>query len=130
MKKRLLIVVDYQNDFVDGALGFEKAKELEPYLVNLIEEYKKNNDDIIYTMDTHQENYLQTEEGKYIPVVHCIRGTKGHELYGKINRLAGGSLIFEKRAFPSSQMCFYLRGCDYTEITLVGVVTHLCVLAK
>ena len=82
MKKRLLIVVDYQNDFVDGALGFEKAKELEPYLVNLIEEYKKNNDDIIYTMDTHQENYLQTEEGKYIPVVHCIRGTKGHELYG------------------------------------------------
>ncbi|MEI3535450.1 MAG: isochorismatase family protein [Bacilli bacterium] len=85
MKKRLLIVVDYQNDFVDGALGFEKAKELEPYLVNLIEEYKKNNDDIIYTMDTHQENYLQTEEGKYIPVVHCIRGTKGHELYGKID---------------------------------------------
>ncbi len=130
MKKRLLIVVDYQNDFVDGALGFEKAKELEPYLVNLIEEYKKNNDDIIYTMDTHQENYLQTEEGKYIPVVHCIRGTKGLELYGKINRLAGGSLIFEKRAFPSSQMCFYLRGCDYTEITLVGVVTHLCVLAN
>lgn len=130
MKKRLLIVVDYQNDFVDGALGFEKAKELEPYLVNLIEEYKKNNDDIIYTMDTHQENYLQTEEGKYIPVVHCIRGTKGHELYGKINRLAGGSLIFEKRVFPSSQMCFYLRGCDYTEITLVGVVTHLCVLAN
>ena len=128
--KKLLIVVDYQNDFVDGALGFPKAKEIEPYIVSLIEQYKKDGCDIIYTMDTHQENYLETEEGKYIPTPHCIRGSEGHKLYGKINRLAGGSLIFEKRSFPSSQLCFYLRGCEYTEITLVGLVSHICVLSN
>ena len=128
--KRLLIVVDYQNDFVAGALGFEKAKTLEPYIASLIEQYKKKGDDVIFTMDTHQENYLNTEEGKYIPVVHCVRGTEGHKLYGKINRLAVVLKKKKKRAFPSSQLCFYLRGCDYDEITLVGLVTHLCVLSN
>lgn len=128
--KKLLIVVDYQKDFVDGSLGFEGAKEIEPYIVSLIEEYKANGLDVIYTMDTHHDDYLTTEEGKNIPVLHCIRGSEGHKLYGKINLLAGGSLIFEKRAFPSSQLCFYLRGCDYTEVTLVGVVSNICVLSN
>lgn len=128
--KKLLIVVDYQNDFVDGVLGFPEAKEIEPYLVSLIEQYKKEGSDVIYTMDSHQENYLETEEGKYIPTPHCMRGTEGQKLYGKINFLAGGSLIFEKRAFPSSQLCFYLRGCEYTEVTLVGVVSHICVISN
>lgn len=128
--KKLLIVVDYQNDFVTGALGFPAAKELEPYLVELIQKYKSEGSDVMFTLDTHQEDYLSTEEGKAIPVPHCIRGTEGHKLHGKVNRLAGGSLIFEKRAFPSSQLCFYLRGCDYQEITLVGVVTNICVLAN
>lgn len=128
--KKLLIVVDYQNDFVSGALGFDGAKEIEPYLAKKIKEYKDGGDDVIFTMDTHQDDYLSTEEGKYIPVPHCIRGTEGHRLYGKINRLSGGSLIFEKRAFPSSQLCFYLRGQDYTEVTLMGVVTNICVLAN
>lgn len=128
--KKLLVVVDYQNDFVDGSLGFEGAKDIEPYIVSLIEEYKKNNWDVIYTMDSHQEDYLNTEEGKHIPVVHCLRGTEGQKLHGKLNFLAGGSLIFEKRAFPSSQLCFYLRGCDYTEVTLVGIVSNICVLSN
>lgn len=128
--KKLLIVVDYQNDFVNGSLGFDDAKALEPYLVELINTYRKEGNDVIFTMDTHQDDYLSSEEGKYIPVPHCIRGSDGHRLYGKINRLAGGSLIFEKRAFPSSQLCFYLRGLDYEEVTLVGVVTNICVLSN
>ncbi len=128
--KKLLIVVDYQNDFVSGSLGFEDAKTIESYLVELITTYRQNGDDVIFTLDTHQDDYLSTEEGKSIPIPHCIRGTVGHKLYGKINRLAGGSLIFEKRAFPSSQLCFYLRGSDYTEVTLVGIVTNICVLSN
>lgn len=128
--KKLLIVVDYQNDFVTGSLGFEGAKNIESYIVDLIKEYKSKDNDVIFTMDTHQDDYLSTEEGKYIPIPHCIRGTNGHKLYGKVNKLSGGSLIFEKRAFPSSQLCFYLRGQDYEEITLVGVVTNICVLAN
>lgn len=128
--KRLLIIVDYQNDFVNGTLGFEKAQELEPYLVEKITEYKDRGDDVIFTLDTHQEDYLNTEEGKYIPVVHCVRGTNGHRLYGKINKLSGGSMIFEKRSFPSSQLCFYLRGQEYDQVTLMGVVSNICVLSN
>jgi len=128
--KKLLIVVDYQNDFVDGALGFEDAKKLEPYLVKLITSYRDSGNDVIFTMDTHQDDYFKTEEGKNIAIPHCIRGSNGHKFYGKINRLSGGSLIFEKRAFPSSQLCFYLRGLDYEEVTLVGVVSNICVLSN
>ena len=61
--KRLLIVVDYQNDFVNGSLGFEKAQLLEEHIIQLIKEYHMNGDEIIYTMDTHQQNYLETYEG-------------------------------------------------------------------
>lgn len=128
--KKLLIVVDYQNDFVDGSLAFEGAKEIESYLVSLITDYRANGEDVIFTMDTHEDNYLDTEEGKTIKVPHCIRGTHGHQLYGRVAKLSGGSLIFEKRAFPSSQLCFYLRGSQYQEVTLVGVVTNICVLAN
>lgn len=128
--KKLLIVVDYQKDFVDGALGFEAAKNIESYIADLIKQYRANGDEVMFTMDTHDDDYLKTEEGKYIPTKHCIRGTEGYKLYGKIARLSGGSLIFEKRAFPSSQLCFYLRGSGYTEVTLVGVVTNVCVLAN
>lgn len=127
---KLLIVVDYQNDFVDGALGFAKAKTLEPYIVELIKSYRAEGHDVMFTLDTHQEDYLSTEEGKSIPTPHCIRGTYGHKLYGKVNKLSGGSYIFEKRSFPSSQLCFYLRGCNYEEITLVGVVSNICVLSN
>ena len=93
----------------------------------MIEIYKKHNNIII--IDAHE--YIPYDASYFSNATLALHpNSKGHELYGKINRLAGGSLIFEKRAFPSSQMCFYLRGCDYTEITLVGVVTHLCVLAN
>ena len=66
--KRLLIVVDYQNDFVNGSLGFEKAQLLEEHIIQLIKEYHMNGDEIIYTMDTHQQNYLETYEGHHLPV--------------------------------------------------------------
>lgn len=127
---KLLIVVDYQFDFVTGSLKVPGAKELEPYIVSLIKEYRDNGDDVIFTMDTHDEDYLSTEEGKYMPTPHCIRGTDGYKLYGKVGKISGGSLIFEKRAFPSSQLCFYLRGARYTEVTLVGLVSNICVLSN
>ena len=128
--KKLLVVVDYQNDFVTGTLGFDGAKELEPYIASLIKEYKSNGDDVIFTLDTHQDDYYSYEEGKHLKVMHCQRGTEGHNLYGSIQKLSGGSLVFEKRAFPSSQLCFYLRGQEYNEVTLVGVVSNICVFAN
>ena len=128
--KRLLIVVDYQNDFVEGTLANRKAQELEDYLVGTIREYEERKDDILFTLDTHQEDYLSTEEGKNLPVVHCLEGTWGHRLAGRIEKLSKGHRLFKKETFPSLDLALYLRGRDYAEVTLVGVVTDICVLSN
>jgi nicotinamidase-related amidase len=75
--KKLLIVVDYQNDFVTGSLGFPEAKKIEPLLVNKIQTYIKEKQDIVFTMDTHQADYLETLEGKRLPVEHTMVNTEG-----------------------------------------------------
>lgn len=128
--KRLLVVVDFQNDFVIGSLGFEKAKELEEHIVSLIKEYHMNGDEIVYTMDTHTENYLETYEGKNLPVEHCIEHTEGWELYGKVGELLQDCLCFKKPTFPSLDLAYYLEGKEYEDITFVGVVSHICVLSN
>lgn len=128
--KRLLIVVDYQNDFVNGTLGFEKAQKLEDYIVQLIKEYHVNGDEIIYTMDTHPSNYLETYEGKHLPVEHCIEHTEGWQLYGKVKNALQDYLYFKKPTFPSLDLAYYLEGKEYKDITLVGVVSHICVLSN
>ncbi len=128
--KRLLIVVDFQNDFVDGSLGFEKAKLLEDHIVQLIKTYQENQDEIIYTMDTHQENYLETYEGKALPVEHCIEGTEGWQLYGEARNLLKNCLCFKKATFPSLDLANYLKDKEYQDITLIGLVSYICVLSN
>ena len=81
---RLLVVVDYQHDFVDGSLGFAEAVALEKPICDKIRAYRENGDDVVYTMDTHEENYLETQEGRKLPVPHCRRGTPGWQLFGEI----------------------------------------------
>ena len=128
--KKLLIVVDYQNDFVDGSLGFDGAEKLEKRIVELIKEYKHNNDDVIYTMDTHNENYFNTYEGENLPVKHCEEGTEGWELYGETKELLKDCLCFKKETFPSLDLGIYLKDKDYSSITLVGLVSHICVVSN
>ena len=128
--KRLLIVVDYQNDFVVGSLGFEKAKEIEQRIVELIKEYQMNNDEIIYTMDTHPEEYSKTYESKQLPVPHCIEHTKGWEIYGEVKELLQDHLCFKKPTFPSLDLAYYLEDKEYKDITIVGLVSHICVLSN
>ena len=128
--KKLFIVVDYQNDFVDGSLGFEKAKELEEHIVELIQQYQNNNDDVIYTMDTHQENYLDTYEGKNLPISHCIENSEGWQLYGKTKELLKDCLCFKKSTFPSLDLANYLKDKEYENVTLVGLVSHICVISN
>ncbi|MDU5922401.1 MAG: isochorismatase family protein, partial [Finegoldia magna] len=84
---KLLIVVDFQNDFVDGALGFDGADKLEDRICERIKKAREDNEQIIFTFDTHEENYLNTQEGKFLPVEHCIKGSNGHKLYGKVAEL-------------------------------------------
>lgn len=126
--KKLLIVIDYQKDFVSGALGFDGAEKLEEGIASKIEEYK--NDEIVYTLDTHRENYMDTQEGKKLPIPHCIKGTEGHELFGKIKKLLEGKKCFEENTFPSLELGKYLEGKDYDVIELCGLVSSICVISN
>lgn len=128
--KKLLIVVDYQNDFVDGVLGFPAAINLENKIINKINDYKKNNDEIIFTLDTHYNNYNSTIEGKNLPIPHCIKNTKGHELFGKVKELAKTHLQIEKETFGSKELITFLLNKDFESIELVGVVTNICVISN
>lgn len=128
--KRLLIVVDFQNDFVSGSLGFDEAKELTPIIKNKIEEYLKNNDDIIFTLDTHKEDYMETFEGSKLPIKHCLKNTKGWEVVDEVNYLERAIKVFEKPTFPSLELANYLKDKDYQEIELCGLVSNICVLSN
>lgn len=139
-RKKVLIVVDYQKDFVDGSLGFDTAPNLDEGIASLIEQYIESGDYVIVTKDTHGDNYLNTQEGRKLPVKHTIKGTAGHELYGKTNDVvnkytdSGLITIIEKCAFPSLELGNTLADlnelADIESITLTGVVTHMCVLGN
>ena len=128
--KKLLIVVDFQNDFVNGSLGFDGAKNIEENIVARIKKFEEDNDDIIFTLDTHDENYFNTTEGKKLPVMHCVKNTKGHEICGLVNSLSKNHLLIEKDTFGSSKLIDYLRTNHYEQIELVGLVSNICVFSN
>lgn len=129
--KKLLLVVDYQKDFLDGALGFPGAELLDGPIARKIKEYHANGDDVAFTLDTHGENYLSTQEGRKLPVVHCLRGTPGWELYGQTGKSRReGDLVLEKPAFPSLELGSWLRERGYDQIELVGLVSYICVISN
>ncbi len=103
----------------------------------LIEKYHLNKDDVIFTYDSHQDNYLDTQEGKNLPVTHCIENSEGWQLYGKINNLAKKDIsVFGKTSHKLipinglNELLEYLKDKDYEEITLVGVVSNICVISN
>lgn len=134
--KKLLVVIDYQKDFVDGALGFKKAETLEDGIYNKVKKYLENGDKVLFTYDTHFENYLETREGKSLPVPHCYVNTEGHELYGRLKEFveAPNTLHYNKNAFgiaPKDMLKIALDlGEEPDEIELVGVVTNMCVISN
>ena len=129
--KKILVVVDYQNDFVNGSLGFPKAAALENRIYQKIEQYKRNGDEVVFTFDTHDENYLQTQEGINLPVPHCIKNTQGWNLYGKISDLCDETTrCFEKVTFGSLKLAEYLAKNKYDWVELVGVVSNICVISN
>ena len=135
MKKKLLIVVDYQNDFVSGSLGCPQAVAIEDALAAKIAAYRALGEggQVIFTMDTHDKNYLETQEGRNLPVAHCIRNTDGWPLYGKIRALKQEEdLVFSKPTFGSLELADYLRnrGGEYESVELAGVVTNICVISN
>lgn len=128
--KSLLVVVDYQNDFVDGSLGFKKAQDIYPNIKSKILEYEKNNDDVIFTSDTHSNDYLKSIEGKNLPIPHCIENTKGHQFYKDIQQISEKHLVLKKDTFPCIKLFSTLKDKLYEKIEIIGVVTNICVLSN
>ncbi len=130
---KVLIVVDMQNDFIDGALGTKEAVEIVPKVIKKI----KGFDGIfLFTQDTHQMDYLSTQEGKNLPVEHCIEGTHGWELQQEIKILMEerDSSIHKKDTFSSKELAFELvelsKKDRIEEIQLVGLCTDICVISN
>lgn len=128
--KKLLIVVDFQNDFVTGSLGNENAVKIIDNIKTKIETYLTNSYDIIYTLDTHNEDYLNTLEGKLLPVVHCIDHTFGHKVVDGCDYLDQAVKVFKKPTFPSLELAEYLKEHPYDVVELCGVVSNICVLSN
>ncbi len=129
--QRCLIVVDYQNDFVSGSLGFSGAELLDSLIVEKIQKYRAKGDVIVFTFDTHGSDYLKTQEGKNKAVPHCIKGTIGHNLYGETaKQMQDGDKRFYKCTFGSDELYEYLKATSFERIEIVGLVSNVCVLSN
>ncbi|MCR2061498.1 cysteine hydrolase family protein [Campylobacter helveticus] len=123
--KKVFVLVDYQNDFIDGSLGFEKAISLKSEILKLLSEFEG---DLLITYDTHLEDYLQTREGQNLPIKHCIKGTKGWDMPSEFAPfLSKAKKIFHKNTFGSIEFANFIEKSDYEEIHFCGLVSHICV---
>lgn len=124
-----LIVVDMQNDFIDGALGTKEAQAIVPAVREKINSFEGT---VIFTKDTHGEDYLKTREGKFLPVEHCIKGTPGHDISAELD--TGNNTVIEKPTFGSTVLAEMLKSADEKEkigkITLIGLCTDICVISN
>jgi len=127
----MLLVIDMQNDFINGALGTPEAEAIVGRVAEEIKKYLPEN--VIATRDTHAGNYLETQEGRKLPVVHCVKGTPGWELYPQIAAALGKSEIIDKPTFGSRELAeklALLARTDALDITLVGLCTDICVVSN
>lgn len=138
MSKKILVVVDMQKDFVDGALGTKEAVDITPNVVKKINEF---DGDIFVTLDTHSENYLDTQEGHNLPVVHCVKNTEGWKLDKAVDEAIENAKgrginvkVFEKPTFGSSKLGNALGEINakdgISEITFIGLCTGICVISN
>ena len=122
--KKTLIVVDMQKDFIDGSLGTKEAVAIVENVKKKIHEYQENGEEIIFTRDTHQADYLNTNEGKHLPVKHCIEGTEGWAIWDGLE--VPGAIYIDKPSFG------YMNWKDYDleEVELIGLCTDICVVSN
>ena len=121
---KTLIVIDMQNDFIDGSLGTPEAVAIVDNVKKKIEEYEARGDEVIFTRDTHHEDYLSTNEGKYLPVVHCIEGTDGWKISDKLH--TEGHRVINKPSFGYTKWSRY----NFDELEIVGLCTDICVVSN
>ena len=128
--RKILVVIDMQNDFIDGALGTAEAVAIVPKVVEKVKGFKGT---VIFTRDTHGENYMQTQEGRNLPVPHCVKGSHGWEVCPALEPLRTG-LTIDKPTFGSAELGRLILELDAKEpvgsITLVGLCTDICVISN
>ena len=125
-----IIVVDMQNDFIDGSLGTKEAQEMLPRLKDKLKKVVEDGSaELVFTMDTHGKDYLNTQEGKNLPVEHCIKGTQGWEISPELGEfVAKAKAVVEKPTFGSMELIKHLKAAD--EVELVGLCTDICVISN
>ena len=131
--KKILLVIDMQNDFIDGALGTPEAVAIVENVKAKILSYPKEN--VFATRDTHTDLYMDTQEGRNLPVPHCIRGTKGWEIRPDIAELIFADHIIDKPTFGSTQLAKLMEILEHREdegieIELIGLCTDICVVSN
>jgi len=128
--QEILIVVDMQNDFIDGSLGTAEAVAIVPQVAEKIKSFPGK---VLFTRDTHPENYLETQEGRNLPVVHCVKGTPGWEIREELMALCETEPI-DKPSFGSTRLGEVLLGLNTLEpissVTLIGLCTDICVISN
>lgn len=126
---KALICVDMQNDFIDGALGTKEAEAIVPFVKEKLRKARQEDTEVIFTRDTHFEDYLTTQEGKKLPVEHCIKNTEGWEISRELEVL--DSVIFDKITFGSVELPEYLKKIkDLEAVELIGLCTDICVISN
>lgn len=129
--KKVLCVIDMQNDFVSGSLGTPEARAIIPAVKAKVAEYLRQGQEIIFTQDTHDEAYPETQEGRFLPIMHCAEGTDGWNIVDEVMGSTPGDIkIFKKSTFGSLQLAEYLRDEVVSEIELIGVCTDICVVSN
>ena len=129
--RKILIVIDMQNDFIDAALGTKEAVSIVEAVKEKIRSFPA--EDVIATMDTHDEGYMQTQEGKNLPVMHCIKGTDGWKIRPDIAELLTDAKIYEKPTFGSTALAADLKDLsekEEIELELIGLCTDICVVSN
>ncbi|MCR5640112.1 MAG: cysteine hydrolase [Lachnospiraceae bacterium] len=130
--RKILVVVDMQNDFLTGALRNEEAIQVAPYVLDKIKAAREAGKTILFTRDTHDENYMETEEGANLPVPHCIRGTKGWEIIDSLDAATNADLVIDKETFGSKDLAAYMQehADEIDEVEFIGVCTDICVISN
>ncbi len=128
---KILIVIDMQNDFIDGALGTAEACEIVPAVAERIRAYEPGN--VYATRDTHEEHYMDTQEGRNLPVAHCIRGSEGWQIRPEIAEALGDAPVFDKPTFGSTALADAILERSKKEeigIEICGLCTDICVVSN
>lgn len=126
--KKALVVIDMQNDFVFGALGSADAQAMLPNVVKRVQQARLDGEQVIFTRDTHGEEYLRTQEGKKLPVPHCIKATDGWAICDGLYEK--GDVVFDKPVFGSVELSAYLQARAFDSVEFIGVCTDICVVSN